>query len=151
LRQPAVEPRGRTGRLREKPGRLVTSGRIPRAQRRPRHGLRVRELRLPEADRGPAGARRGARRVTGMPEELTHLRVVGPDQRPRPRRPGPAVLWILFYAALFAAALWYLRARSPLMHKSREGARAKNAATVGLSSARPPIPAPPRLVAPSRD
>jgi hypothetical protein len=35
--------------------------------------------------------------------------VVGPERRHRSRRPGPAVLWILLYAILFAVALWFLR------------------------------------------
>lgn len=42
------------------------------------------------------------------------LRIVGPPRRPAARRPGPAVLLVLLYAALFAAALWWLRAASPL-------------------------------------
>src|SRR3982751_6349693 len=32
--------------------------------------------------------------------------------RDRPRRPGPAVLLVLFYALLFAAGLWWIRAKT---------------------------------------
>ncbi len=40
------------------------------------------------------------------------LRVVGPEERHSSLRPGAAVLGILLYAILFAAALWFLRARN---------------------------------------
>jgi hypothetical protein len=38
-------------------------------------------------------------------------------QRRTRRGPGSAVLLVLVYAAIFAAALWWLRARSPLFQK----------------------------------
>jgi len=42
---------------------------------------------------------------------------------PRPaRRPGAAVVLVLLYGLLFAAALWILRARSPLFHGARVAA-----------------------------
>jgi hypothetical protein len=44
-------------------------------------------------------------------------RIVGPSERPGARRPGPAVIIVLLYAALFAAALWWLRARSPVFQR----------------------------------
>ena len=45
------------------------------------------------------------------------VRVVGPSQRRTTRRPGPAVVLVLLYAAIFAAALWWLKARSPLFQR----------------------------------
>src|SRR5207253_787934 len=45
------------------------------------------------------------------------LRIAGSPRRPAARRPGPAVLLVLLYAALFAAALWWLRAASPLFQR----------------------------------
>jgi hypothetical protein len=53
-----------------------------------------------------------------MADESPHLRVVDPRERRNSRRPGPAVAWILVYAAIFGAALIYLRAKSPLLRKS---------------------------------
>jgi hypothetical protein len=44
-------------------------------------------------------------------------RIVGSSERPAARRPGPAVVLVLLYAALFAAVLWWLRARSPLFQR----------------------------------
>lgn len=35
----------------------------------------------------------------------------------RSRRPGPAVLLVLLYGLLFLAALFLLRAKSPLFHR----------------------------------
>ncbi len=43
--------------------------------------------------------------------------VPGPGERPRTRRPGPAVILVLLYAALFAAGLWWLQAASPLFRR----------------------------------
>lgn len=54
----------------------------------------------------------------GDPDRPARFRLVlqGEERSARaPRRsPGAAVLLILFYALLFAAGLWWLRARSPL-------------------------------------
>jgi hypothetical protein len=58
-----------------------------------------------------------------MTEEPSHLRVVGPGEGRHPRRPGPAVVWILLYAALFGAGLIYLRAKIPLLRKTAPEAR----------------------------
>ncbi len=52
-----------------------------------------------------------------MADSRDPLRIAGPAQRPAARRPGPAVLLVLLYAALFAAALWWLRAASPLFQR----------------------------------
>ena len=52
------------------------------------------------------------------------LRIVGPSERRATRKPGPAVVLILLYGLLFAAALWVLRARSPLFHLPRVSAPA---------------------------
>jgi hypothetical protein len=48
-----------------------------------------------------------------MADNAAGLRIVGAEEKPRPRRPGPAVLWILVYAGIFGAALLYLRIHSP--------------------------------------
>ncbi len=56
------------------------------------------------------------------PVARARLRIVPPGEPPpvgRPRRPGPAVLLVLLYAALFGAGLWWLRARSPLFRARR--------------------------------
>ena len=45
------------------------------------------------------------------------LQVVGPPARRARRGPGKAVVLILLYAAIFAAALWWLKARSPMFRK----------------------------------
>jgi hypothetical protein len=45
------------------------------------------------------------------------LRVAGLPERRNARGPGKAVLLILLYAAIFAVALWWLKARSPLFQK----------------------------------
>ena len=45
------------------------------------------------------------------------VRVVGPSERRTARGPGPAVIIVLVYAAIFAAALWWLKARSPLFQR----------------------------------
>ncbi|HEY6928732.1 MAG TPA: hypothetical protein VJA66_03560, partial [Thermoanaerobaculia bacterium] len=63
-----------------------------------------------------------------MAEEPTHLHVVGPGEGRRPRRPGPAVVWILIYAGLFGAGLIYLRAKIPLLRKTAQEARVGSAA-----------------------
>jgi hypothetical protein len=47
------------------------------------------------------------------------LRIAATPRRPAAPRPGPAVLLVLLYAALFAAALWWLRAASPLFQRRR--------------------------------
>jgi len=44
-------------------------------------------------------------------------RIAPSGERPAARRPGPAVILVLLYAALFAAALWWLRAASPLFER----------------------------------
>jgi hypothetical protein len=85
-----------------------------------------------------------------MAHEAPHLRVVGPGDGPRPGRPGPAVLLILIYAALFAAALWFLRSKSPLFQKSRSSGQAKPTAA-SLPSPRPRLLATARPPRPSRD
>lgn len=59
-----------------------------------------------------------------MPEPLHHLHATGGrewgvSRRPGPRRPGPAVVFILLYAVVFAAVLWVLRARSPIFRTRR--------------------------------
>lgn len=59
-----------------------------------------------------------------MADESPALRAVGPDERRALRRPGPAVLSILLYAALFAGALWSLRAQSPIFRKASGAAPA---------------------------
>jgi hypothetical protein len=45
------------------------------------------------------------------------VRVVGRSPRRAARGPGPAVVIVLLYAAIFAAALWWLKARSPLFQR----------------------------------
>jgi hypothetical protein len=42
---------------------------------------------------------------------------VGPPARRTGRGPGSAVVLVLVYAAIFAAALWWLKARSPMFQK----------------------------------
>lgn len=71
-----------------------------------------------------------------MPEPARRLRAVGPEEGPRPRRPGPAVLAILLYAILFGGALWYLRSKSPLFQRSR--ANGSVPSVVPVSSDAPP-------------
>jgi len=61
-----------------------------------------------------------------MADNAAGLRIVGSEERPRPRRPGPAVLWILVYAGVFGAALLYLRFHSPW--KKADGTPAGTAA-----------------------
>lgn len=53
-----------------------------------------------------------------MADSPAPLRVVGPSERRPARKPGPAVVLVLLYGLLFAAALWMLRARSPLFHRA---------------------------------
>jgi hypothetical protein len=63
-----------------------------------------------------------------MADEPSHLRIVGPGESRDPRRPGPAVVWILVYAGLFGAGLIYLRAKIPLLRRaSPAAARADSA------------------------
>ncbi len=45
------------------------------------------------------------------------LRAVACSERRAARGPGAAVLLVLLYAAIFAAALWWLKARSPMFQK----------------------------------
>jgi hypothetical protein len=54
-----------------------------------------------------------------MPEPRPRLHVVGTGEAPPPRRrgPGPAVLLVLFYGALFGGGLLWFRSRSPLFHR----------------------------------
>ncbi len=67
-----------------------------------------------------------------MSEEAPHLRVVGPGESTRRRRPGPALLFILLYALLFGGALWYLGVRSDLFRKKEPSLiRRENTATRG--------------------
>jgi hypothetical protein len=54
-----------------------------------------------------------------MADSPAPLRVVEPSERRPARRPGPAVVLVLLYGLLFAAALWMLRARSPLFHRAQ--------------------------------
>jgi hypothetical protein len=53
-----------------------------------------------------------------MADSPAPLRVVRPSERRPARSPGPAVVLVLLYGLLFAAALWMLRARSPLFHRA---------------------------------
>ncbi|HTD53583.1 MAG TPA: hypothetical protein VK780_11210 [Thermoanaerobaculia bacterium] len=54
-----------------------------------------------------------------MADESPRFHVVDSGENRRgPRRPGPAVAWILVYAGLFAAGLLYFRAKSPLFRRS---------------------------------
>jgi hypothetical protein len=66
------------------------------------------------------------------------FRVLGPAGEPAPARrrgPGLAVLVIAAYAIAFFAALWFLRARSPLFRRAAPDALA--------ASTRAPAPPPP--------
>jgi hypothetical protein len=54
-----------------------------------------------------------------MADSPAPLRVVGPSERRPARRPGLAVVLVLLYGLVFAAALWMLRARSPLFHQAQ--------------------------------
>ena len=78
-----------------------------------------------------------------MADEPSPLRIVGPGESRNPRRPGPAVVWILVYAGLFGAGLIYLRAKIPLLRKvAPEAARSESAAAPapakGPAPTRPP-------------
>jgi hypothetical protein len=76
-------------------------------------------------------------------EEAPRFHVVGPHEGSRPRRPGPAVLSILLYAALFGGALWYLRAKSPLFHRAMAPGRPAALATrrpAGPTAGAPALP-----------
>lgn len=53
-----------------------------------------------------------------MADESPRFHVVDSGENRSPRRPGPAVAWILVYAGLFVAGLLYFRAKSPLFRKS---------------------------------
>jgi hypothetical protein len=68
-----------------------------------------------------------------MPREETRLRVVGPGDAIRRRRPGAAFLFVCLYSALFGGALWYLGARTGIWRKT--------ARKVGATSAAPVVPA----------
>ncbi|MEP7132161.1 MAG: hypothetical protein ABI914_03275 [Acidobacteriota bacterium] len=86
----------------------------------------------------PAGGSRAGFRIVPPGE---------PPPAPRSRRPGPAVLLVLVYAALFGGGLWWFRARSPLFRaKTASGAQA---AKSSLSDAGAAAPAPPKAAAPS--
>jgi hypothetical protein len=65
------------------------------------------------------------------------LRVVGRFERRAARRPGPAVVIIVLYGLLFAGALWFLRARSPLFHRPK---------TVPVPASRPALAEKPESV-----
>ena len=54
-----------------------------------------------------------------MADSPAPLRAVRAFERRPARRPGAAVVLVLLYGLLFAAALWILRARSPLFHGAR--------------------------------
>src|ERR1700693_5837353 len=54
-----------------------------------------------------------------MADSPAPLRVVRPSERRPARSPGPAVVLVLLYGLLFGAALWMLRARSPLFPRAR--------------------------------
>lgn len=58
------------------------------------------------------------------------LRVVGPEDGIRRRRPGAAFLSICLYAALFGGALWYLGARTGIWKKTARKVAATSAASV---------------------
>src|SRR5262249_35965774 len=75
--------------------------------------------------KGPSQIPLSSRRPS-MADNAAGLRIVGSEERPRPRRPGPAVLWILVYAGVFGAALLYLRFHSPW--KKADGTPAGTAA-----------------------
>ncbi len=68
------------------------------------------------------------------------FRIVPPGEPPAPRarRPGPAVLLVLVYAALFGAGLWWFRARSPLFRARTGSPRAASASTAGRAAPLPP-------------
>ncbi len=86
----------------------------------------------------PAGGARAGFRIVPPGE---------PPPAPRSRRPGPAVLLVLVYAALFGAGLWWFRARSPLF-RARTPAGAPTA-KFSLSGAGAAAPTPPKTAAPS--
>ena len=78
------------------------------------------------------------------PAERSRLRIVPPGEPPpvrRPRRPGPAVLLVLLYGAIFAAGLWWLRARSPLFRARRSAGPAGTSASPAAGRGASPPPA----------
>ncbi len=80
-----------------------------------------------------------------MADQSPRFHVVGPNEGPRSRRPGPAVLSVLAYALLFGGALWYLRAKSPLGHRPASAPPPADARAKAASEADPAPPgAPPR-------
>ncbi len=60
-----------------------------------------------------------------------------PPPASRPRRPGPAVLLVFLYAALFAAGLWWFRAKSPLFRPRAAGPLAQTARPPGAAPLSP--------------
>jgi hypothetical protein len=52
-----------------------------------------------------------------MADSTGPLRIVSRPERQTGRGPGPAVLLVLVYATIFAAALWWIKARSPMFQK----------------------------------
>ncbi|MEP6770084.1 MAG: hypothetical protein ABJC61_15525 [Acidobacteriota bacterium] len=78
------------------------------------------------------------------PAERSRLRIVPPGEPPpvrRARRPGPAVLLVLLYGAIFAAGLWWLRARSPLFRARRAGPSGTSAPPAAGRGSLPPLAA----------
>jgi hypothetical protein len=86
-----------------------------------------------------------------MAEEPSHLRVVGPGESRNPRRPGPAVVWILVYAGLFGAGLIYLRAKIPLLRKVTPEAARAGSPQAPAPAADPVQPRPPAEHLPERE
>jgi hypothetical protein len=84
-----------------------------------------------------------------MADEPSRLRIVGPGESRNPRRPGPAVVWILVYASLFGAGLIYLRAKIPLLRKATPVAGAGS--SKAPARADPVQPRPPAEHSPERE
>jgi len=86
-----------------------------------------------------------------MADEHSRLRVVGSGESPNPRRPGPAVVWILVYAGLFGAGLIYLRAKIPLLRKADPEAARASAAKVATPAGDQVNSRPPAEHSPERE
>jgi hypothetical protein len=86
-----------------------------------------------------------------MADEPSRLRIVGPGDSRNPRRPGPAVVWILVYASLFGAGLIYLRAKIPLLRKAIPETARAGRAEAPAPAADPVQPRPPAEHSPERE
>jgi hypothetical protein len=53
-----------------------------------------------------------------MAENSPRFHVVKGPEGGGLKRPGPAIIWVIVYAGLFAAGLVYFRARSPMFRRS---------------------------------